>query len=101
MMGPNIFENPLVGGFTLLIVATIIILFLVRFMPYFFSSSSTLFRILGMLKMLVIFTPLLLAIVSLINYVGFDLIGWINFEIIVLPTLYFLELMLKLKGWLK
>ena len=101
MMGPDIFSNPLVGGFTLLIVIVVFILFIVRLMPYIFATKHTTLKALNLLKMVVIFLPLFFAIGSLLNYVGFDLIGWINFEIIVLPTLYFLELLTKLKGWLK
>lgn len=101
MMGPDIFTDPLIGGFVMLITIVVFILFIVRLMPYIFSTKNTTLRYIYLLRMVVIFIPLFFAIGSLVNYVSFDLIGWISFEIIVLPTLYFLELLIKMKRWLK
>ena len=94
MMGPDIFTNPFVGGFSLLMVAIIMILFIVKLMPYIFTKSNT-FKILELLKLLIIFVPLAFALGSLFDYVAFDLVGWINFAIIALSGLYFIELILK------
>jgi len=91
MMGPDIFTNPFVGGFSLLMVAIIMILFIVKLMPYIFTKS----KILELLKLLIIFVPLAFALGSLFDYVAFDLVGWINFAIIALSGLYFIELILK------
>ena len=99
MTGPDIFQDPLIGGIVMLIVSVIIILFLVRLMPDIFSGSKTI-KVLNLLKVLVIFTPLFYAIGSLLNYVSFDLVGWISFEIIMLSVIYFLELIMKWKRWL-
>ena len=94
MNGPNIFSYPIVGGFVFLIFSIIFVIFLSKFLSHMLEEKGIM-RIFEVMKLFVIVTPIIIALVLLINFQSIDLVGYLNFTIIFLIFIYFIEFIMK------